>query len=317
MENEGWIKLHRQFLKWEWHDSPETAHLFVVLLLLANHEDEKWHGSIIRRGQIVTSRDKLAEVSGLSVQEVRTGLSRLEHTGEIIKKSTNRFTVLTISNYDRYQVRELGVQPTTNQQTTSNQPTTNQQSTTNKNDKNIRMEEDIISSNELCPTETSDEAAKTDNDEMILPNRHCQNIADFWNRTIDETQSTLPKVRALSDKRKKKMRLRWKEFSQVGDPVEVCRTIFQKVCSSKFCQGDGKTGWSADFNWVFENGENWVKVYEGNYDNKPVTQAAQTRPSQEPKKSKLQQTLDERQKYQQALHGFFNPISADGAPDCQ
>lgn len=316
MDSEGWIKVHRKLLTWEWHDSPETAHLFVTLLLLANHEDEKWHGQTIHRGQIVTSRDKLAEQTGLSVQEVRTCLDRLKQTGEISKNSTNKFTVVTISNYDRYQVKELGAQPTINQQSTSNQPANNQQSTTNKNDKNIRIEEDIISSNELCPTEPSDAPEKTDDSEKILPDRHCQNVVDFWNRTVAETQSTLPQVLTLSDKRKKKMRIRWKEFKKVGDPVEVCRTIFTKVCTSKFCQGDNKTGWSADFDWVFTNGENWVKVYEGNYDNKPAQmQGKITMQGQQP--SKLQQTINERNKFQQALHGFINSQPADSAPDSQ
>ena len=136
MENEGWIKLHRQFLEWEWFDSDEMVRLFLAILLMANHEDKKWHGITIRRGQILTSRDKLAEVTGLSAQQVRTCLSRFEKTGEITKKSTNKNTLITVSNYDRYQVREGCQQPTTNQQSTSNQPTINQQSTTNKNDKN-------------------------------------------------------------------------------------------------------------------------------------------------------------------------------------
>ena len=312
MDSEGWIKLHRQFLKWEWHDSPETAHLFVILLLLANHEDEKWHGLTIHRGQILTSRDKLAVHSGLTVQRVRTSLSRLEQTGEIRRKTTNRFTVITISNYDRYQIREECLQPTNNQQSTSNQPTVNQQITTNKNDKNVRMKEDIISSNELCPTEPSDAPEKTDDSEKILPDRHCQNVVDFWNRTVVETQSTLPQVLTLSDKRKKKMRIRWKEFSKVGDPVEVCRRVFTKACTSKFCQGDNKTGWSADFDWIFTNGENWVKVYEGNYDNKPQSAAKTQRGN-----DRLQGMVDEYTKLQEALYGKFNDIPADGTPDYQ
>ena len=176
----------------------------------------------------------------------------------------------------------------------------------------INKTKDIISSNELCPTEPSDAPEKTDDSEKILPDRHCQNVVDFWNRTVAETQSTLPQVLTLSDKRKKKMRIRWKEFSRVGDPVEVCRRVFTKACTSKFCQGDNKTGWSADFDWIFTNGENWVKVYEGNYDNKPQSAAKTQRGN-----DRIQNIIDEHNKFQQALHGFYNPISADSAPDYQ
>ena len=138
MENGGWIKLHRKFLNWEWSDSPEMVGLFVHLLLEANHEERKWHGQTILRGQVLTSRDRLAKLTGLSVQQVRTCLNRMEQTGEISRKTTNKFTLVTVSNYDRYQVNDEVEQPTNNQQPTINQPTNNQQITTNKNIKNER-----------------------------------------------------------------------------------------------------------------------------------------------------------------------------------
>ena len=316
MESEGWIKLHRQFLKWEWHDAPETAHLFVILLLLANHEDEKWHGLTIQRGQIVTSLGKLSEHSGLSVRQVRTGLSRLQHTGEISLKPTSCFSVVTIYNYDKYQVREEVERQTSDTPPTSERQASDNQTTTNKNDKNVRMKEDIISSNELCPTEPSDAPEKTDESEKILPDRHCQNVVDFWNRTVAETQSTLPQVLTLSDKRKKKMRIRWKEFSKVGNPVEVCRQVFTKVCTSKFCQGDNKTGWSADFDWIFTNGENWVKVYEGNYDNKPVV-VGQGRGSAAQGPSRIEKAIDTFNEVEQWIHGTISNTPGNGTPDYQ
>lgn len=125
---EGWIKLHRQFLDWEWHDSPETVTLFVHLLIMANHEGKKWHGQDMSRGQVLTSRDRLSQLTGLSVQQVRTCLGRLEKTGEINQQTTNKYSVITISNYDKYQVREEANQPALQQ-------TNNQQSTTNKNER--------------------------------------------------------------------------------------------------------------------------------------------------------------------------------------
>lgn len=132
---EGWVKLYRKFLDWEWHTSPETVSLLFHLILMANHEDKKWQGKTIKRGQLVTTRDYLAEVTGLSVQKVRTCLSRLKSTGELTSTSTNKNTIITISNYDRYQAREECNQPA-NQPTL--QPTTNQQLTNNnKNEKNI------------------------------------------------------------------------------------------------------------------------------------------------------------------------------------
>ena len=144
MDN-GWIKLHRSLLRWEWHDDPNTFCLWVHLLLMANHDEQKWHGMVIPRGSLLTGRKKLAEETGLTEQSVRTSLTKLEKSQNLTNKSTNKFTLITICNYDTYQDTLTDYQPTnqptTNQQLTNNQPTTNQQLTTNKNIKNVRIEE--------------------------------------------------------------------------------------------------------------------------------------------------------------------------------
>ena len=127
-----WVKLHRKFLDWEWFDEEGMVKLFLTLLLMANYEDKKWHGITVHRGQVLTSRDKLAKKVRLSVRSLRTCLSRLEQTGEIDLQTTNKYTIITISNYDRYQVKEDDERPIIDQQPTSNRPATDQQPTTTK-----------------------------------------------------------------------------------------------------------------------------------------------------------------------------------------
>ena len=68
----------------------------------------------------------------MSLQVVRTLLKKFELTNEIIVKSTNKFTMLTICKYECYQDESN----TTNKQLTNKQQTTNKQLTTNKNEKN-------------------------------------------------------------------------------------------------------------------------------------------------------------------------------------
>lgn len=134
---EGWIKIHRNFLEWEWFDDDAMLRLFLTILLLANHKDGNWHGIHVNRGQLITSRHTLSQRTGLSDQQIRTCLYRLENTGEICRQSTKHNTIITICNYDKYQVEDIDNQPTNNQPITNQQPEHNQQSTTNKNDKNI------------------------------------------------------------------------------------------------------------------------------------------------------------------------------------
>lgn len=136
----GWIKLHRELTKWEWYQDGNTMRVFLHLLLTANHKAAKWQGKTIERGQLVTSREHLASDLGLSIQSVRTSISKLKKSENITVKSTNRFTVISVCNYDTYQSLDAESNQPANQQATSKQPTNNQQVTTNKNDKKNKNE---------------------------------------------------------------------------------------------------------------------------------------------------------------------------------
>lgn len=147
---DGWIKIHRRLLDWEWYDDNNVVRVFLHLLLTANYEPKKWHGQTIERGTLITGRIALAQETNLSEQQVRTALKKLESTGEITTKSTNQFTIITICNYERYQTTETAEQPTNqptnNQQITNEQPTNNQRITTTKEYKEYKKErnEEII-----------------------------------------------------------------------------------------------------------------------------------------------------------------------------
>lgn len=127
----GWIKLHRQFLNWEWFNKSEAVHLFMYLLLKANHKDGTWQGINLKKGQFVTSYGKISSDTGISLQTVRTLLKKFQNTNEINTQTTNKYTVVTICKYADYQTDEIE----TNTQPTSKQQSTNKQLTTNNNDK--------------------------------------------------------------------------------------------------------------------------------------------------------------------------------------
>ena len=97
---EGFIKLSRSLLEWEWHDEPKTAYLYIVLLLLANYEETLWRGETLRRGQLLTGRRQLSFASGLSEREVRTALSHLRKTGYAEVKSKSKYSIITLMRYD-------------------------------------------------------------------------------------------------------------------------------------------------------------------------------------------------------------------------
>jgi len=142
LDNQGWIKLHRKFLEWEWANMPEMVSIFIHLLLRANYEDGKWRGISIKRGQFITGRNTLSKTTGLSVQSVRTCLERLKSTNEITIKSTNKFSIITILKFDDYQQDERKSTNKITNNPTNEQPATNQQSTTNNNSNNNKNDTD-------------------------------------------------------------------------------------------------------------------------------------------------------------------------------
>ena len=131
---EGWVTLHRKFLQWEWFGKPEMVQMFIWLLLNASHTDRKWQGQVVKRGQILTTTSKIMEALNLSEQQTRTCIKRLKSTGEITCRSTNKYTIITICNYDRYQCEISESNEQNNGQT--NTPATDKQRTNNGHNNN-------------------------------------------------------------------------------------------------------------------------------------------------------------------------------------
>ena len=125
-------------MDWEWYKNPVVKSLFFHCMLRANYEDSRFEGMEIKRGEFVTSYQHLADETGLTVQNIRTALKKLERSGEITVKSTNKLTVIKCCNYSLYQDHAALVQQTADNQTTDNQQSTNKPLTTinNNNNKN-------------------------------------------------------------------------------------------------------------------------------------------------------------------------------------
>lgn len=108
--DKGWIKLSRQIQDhWIWRD-PEKLKAWLDILLLANHETKKVEmrdGLVsIKRGQFVTSIDKLAERWKWSRNRVYRFLSLLEADGMVQRKANRYRTTITVVNYGKFQDRQ-------------------------------------------------------------------------------------------------------------------------------------------------------------------------------------------------------------------
>lgn len=137
---EGFIKIHRSMLDWEWYKDTNTFALFFHCLLIANWKDGKFMGVAVPRGSFVSSYSQLAEQTNLSVQNVRTAISHLKLTGELTVKSHAKFSVFTVVNYNKYQDdnRLANTQLTDDQQAANRQLTTIEEYKEKKEKKEVK-----------------------------------------------------------------------------------------------------------------------------------------------------------------------------------
>lgn len=161
MNNQGFIKIYRKMLDWEWIKKPNDLALLIHCLLKANWKDGKFEGIIIERGSFATSLKNLSEESGLTIRQVRTSLNHLISTNTLTNKSYSNFRVITVNNYNSYQVsdKEIGKQATSKRQTSDKQATTIEEIKNSKNRKNSKKS--------VCNTHNTDDSHTPSLDEVI------------------------------------------------------------------------------------------------------------------------------------------------------
>lgn len=149
MASKDYIKLYRSLLDWEWFTDGNVLRLWVYILLRANWKDAKFQGEVIERGSFVTSYSHMSEETGLSIREIRTALSKLEQTGEISRKSTNKRQTITVEKYEFMQSIDVQSdnQETNERQTNDKQTTTIEEYKEGKNKKNNKKKEVTINNN--------------------------------------------------------------------------------------------------------------------------------------------------------------------------
>ena len=125
-------------MEWEWYKDSNTKDVFIHLLLSANFKESAFKGFPIKPGQVVIGRKKLAEALGLSERAVRTALNHLKSTNEVAIQTTNRFSIVTIVNWEFYQVGDEQVATKTATKTANKGPASGH-TIRNKESKNKRI----------------------------------------------------------------------------------------------------------------------------------------------------------------------------------
>lgn len=103
MSDKGFIVIDRCLEDWQYADVETACYLWLRILLRANWKDGWFMGTPIPRGSFATSIGNFAGELNLHPNTVRKWLKRFEEAGQIEVKSTNRFTLIKVINYAKYQ----------------------------------------------------------------------------------------------------------------------------------------------------------------------------------------------------------------------
>ena len=147
---EGWIKLHRSILNKGWIKKSEYVQLWVVLLLMASHDDREyfWNGKTVtlKSGQLITGRKALSEKTGISQTTIERILLTFENEHQIGQQKTSTSRLISILNWGKHQkVGQHNGQRADNERTTSGQRAdTNKELDKGNNDNNVKNDFDLF-----------------------------------------------------------------------------------------------------------------------------------------------------------------------------
>lgn len=145
--NNGWIKLHRKLLDNPIMTKSSWVHLWIVLLMLANHDDDHkfiWNGKdiILKKGEFITGRKALSDITHIPESSVEDILRYLENSCQIRQQKTTKYRLITIVKWNEYQESD-------NKATTKQQQSDTFKNVRSKEDKNKIREDSDVASHEV------------------------------------------------------------------------------------------------------------------------------------------------------------------------
>ena len=247
----GFIKLYRRLHESKlWTKEKFTrGQAWVDLLFLANHRPGyiRMRGVKVDvdRGQVGWSERDLARRWKWSRNKVRKYTTELEETEHQIKQQKNNVTTLiTILNYDLYQGNG------TPNDTTKTAEVYHKRTT--------ELWKPALSNGFESPKKDKNKnnTRNHKNDSSIVP---YDTILDLYHDILPE----LPRVKKLTDKRKRQIKARWFE-SEKTQSVKWWEDFFHLVKSNAWLMGENDRNWKADLEWLTKE-EKFLKVIENFY----------------------------------------------------
>ena len=215
-DGKGFALLHRKIMDVPFYKDAEAAHLWVHLLLRANHEQTLVStdvGDVIcERGEFIIGRNTLAMETGLTADRVKSLLRKFQNLGMITTKSNNRFTVLKVVKYDEYQSNfcPADVQPVSSANAVVPMP---EAAECPADVQPVSTDNNILNNSLTNVRESASAAEKPEQKKTSLS---CEQVVEVYHRVLPEAQS----IRILTDKRRAMIRSFWQKAGKVTQQLD-------------------------------------------------------------------------------------------------
>lgn len=255
MQN-GWVKLWRKSLKSGWLTNPVLWTFWSWCLLKATHKEidivmgfQQIH---LNPGEFIFGRKAASKELKMSQQSIRTCVKNLSLSKNLTIKSTNKFSIISILNWDTYQGQDDDDNQQTNQQLTNDQPTANHKQECKE------YKEDIYTS--------SNEDAAQQKLFKDIDNCPHQDIINAYHEILPEWPQV--KLKLWNGQRAKLLRSRWRSNPKC-QTLEWWKEFFKYIRLSDFLmgkteRGKGHENWQPNLEWVLRE-RNFVNIIEKKY----------------------------------------------------
>ena len=260
---DGWIKLHRKMREWQHYQRPSVRLVFEELLFCANTKPAWFHGIKVNRGETIVSIETICAYTGFARATVVAALKILEETKEIKRSKCWRGIRTKIINFDKYQ--DNGSSESSIESSSKIEPQTElliEPQTELLIEPEQELKKDKKEKNNKDANASSSGAGAPDPEMSSQESVDFVGLMNFFNRTMEEAGAIIPRCKSCDGKRREFVRARIREHG-----LDAVYEMITKASRSDFLNGKSRSGWIADFTWLFRP-SNFQKVLEGNYDNR-------------------------------------------------
>ena len=251
---------------------------FIDLTLMASfsvrQKRTKFGEITLQRGEIAISERDLASKWKITRRHCNTVLTNLVKEGWITIRVEKGTSIITINNYDQLSGNEPNTEPRSEPNAEPNKVKATKGKSSGYKQPNEQTEPNT-EPNTAPKSEPSniykDINRKNINKENIINKLIISKkggtpfpsaeIIEFWNAEMDKAKAIVPRMKTMTDLRKRMAAARLREYD-----AEDFVTVIENCAKSNFLNGHNDRGWTPDFTWAM-GPDHFAKILEGRYDN--------------------------------------------------